>query len=92
MRVSVQERYSHYTVCKTNFEGELPTLPLNLGGDEGGSSQWPPEALRRSRIFFFSYLVSISFPIEFDVWGRLCTHFEAAKVRNFATVTQHFSV
>jgi hypothetical protein len=26
--------------------------------------------------FFFSYLVAISFPLEFDVWGRLCTHFE----------------
>ena len=42
--------------------------------------------------FFLSYLVTISFPIEFDVWGRLCTHFEAAKVRTFATGTQHFSV
>ena len=48
--------------------------PLNLGGVEGGSAQRPPEALRRSRNFFFSYLVAISFPIEFDVWGRLCTH------------------
>jgi len=62
--------------------------PLNLGGVEGGSAQRPPEALRRSRNFFFSYLVAISFPIEFDVWGRLCTHFEAAKVMTFAPVTQ----
>jgi hypothetical protein len=37
-------------------------------------------------------LVAISFPIEFDVWVRLCTHFEAAKVMTFAPVTQHFSV
>ena len=66
--------------------------PLNLGGVEGGSAQRPPEALRRSRNFFFSYLVAISFPIEFDVWGRLCTHFEAAKVMTFAPVTQHFTV
>jgi hypothetical protein len=66
--------------------------PLNLGGVEGGSAKWPPEALRRSRNFFFSYLVAISFPIEFDVWGRLCTHFEAAKVMTFAPVTQHFIV
>jgi hypothetical protein len=28
----------------------------------------------------------------FDVWGRLCTHFEAAKVMTFAPVTQHFIV
>jgi hypothetical protein len=42
--------------------------------------------------FFLSYLVAISFPIEFDVWGRLCTHFEAAKVMTFAPVTQHFTV
>jgi uncharacterized membrane protein YgcG len=47
-------------------------------------------SLNISRIFFFSYLVVISFPIEFDVWVRLCTHFETAKVRTFATVTQHF--
>ena len=43
-------------------------------------------------IFFLSYLVAISFPIEFNVWDRLCTHFEAAKVMTFAPVTQHFSV
>jgi hypothetical protein len=48
--------------------------PLNFGGVEGGSAQRPPEALRLN--FFFSYLVEISFPIEFDVWGRLCTHFD----------------
>ena len=48
-------------------------------------------ALRRSRHFFFNSLVSISFPIEFDFWVRLCTHFEAAKVMTFAPVTQHFS-
>ncbi len=57
--------------------------PLNLGGVEGGSA---------GGNFFLSYLVAISFPIEFDVWGRLCTHFEAAKVMTFAPVTQHFSV
>ena len=50
----------------------------------------PPEASRRSRNFFLSYLVAISFPIEFDVWGRLCTHFEAAKVMTFAPVSQKF--
>ncbi len=66
--------------------------PLNLGGVEGGSAKRPPEALRRSRNFFFSYLVAISFPIEFDVWGRLCTHFETVKVMTFAPVTQHFIV
>ena len=66
--------------------------PLNWGGGEGCSAQRPPEALRRSRNFFLSYLVAISFPIEFDVWGRLCTHFEAANVMTFAPVTQHFSV
>jgi len=42
--------------------------------------------------FFLGYLVAISFPIEFDVWVRLCTHFEAAKVMTFASVTQHLSV
>ena len=76
-------------VCKTNFEGEMSTT--YLGGGEGGCAQRPPEALRRSRIFFLGYLVAISFPIEFDVWGRLCTHFEAAKVMTFASVTQHLS-
>jgi hypothetical protein len=39
-----------------------------------------------------SLLKAISFPIEFDVWGRLCTHFEAAKVMTFAPFTQHFLV
>jgi hypothetical protein len=39
--------------------------PLNWGGDEGCSAPRTPEALRRSRIFFLSYLVAISFPIEF---------------------------
>jgi hypothetical protein len=43
--------------------------------------------LRRSRIFFFRYLVAITFPIEFDVWGRLCTHGGVAKV-----MTLHLSV
>ncbi len=66
--------------------------PLHWGGGEGGSAQRPPEAMRRSRIFFLSYLVAISFPIEFDVWGRLWTHFEAAKVMTLPPVTQHFSV
>ncbi len=44
--------------------------------------------------FFFHLLSSDQFSYRtwFDVWGRLCTHFEAAKVRTFATVTQHFSV
>jgi hypothetical protein len=37
------------------------------------------------------FWVTISFPIEFDVWGRLCTHFEAVKVMTFASVTQHLS-
>ncbi len=68
------------------------TNHLIWGGVEGCSVQRTPEALRRSRNFFFSYLVAISFPIEFDVWGRLCTHFEAAKVMTFAPVTQHFTV
>jgi hypothetical protein len=58
----------------------------------GGSGQRTPEALRRSRFFFLSFLVTISFPIEFDVWDRLCTHFEVVKVMTFAPVTQHFSV
>ena len=52
------------------------TNHLIWGGVEGGSAQRPPEVLRRSRIFFFSYLVAISFPIEFEVWARLCAHFE----------------
>ncbi len=43
--------------------------------------------------FFFELLSRDQFSyIEFDVWDRLCTHFEAAKVRTFATVTQHLSV
>ena len=29
---------------------------------------------------------------EFDVWDRLCPHFEVSNVRTFPTVTQHFSV
>jgi hypothetical protein len=49
----------------------------------------PPEALWHRLIFFLGYLVTISFPIEFDVWVRLCTHFEAAKVMTFASVTEH---
>jgi len=32
--------------------------------------QSPPEAWRRSRNFFLGYFVSISFPVEFDVWDR----------------------
>jgi hypothetical protein len=42
--------------------------------------------------FFFQLLSCDQFSIQFDVWGRLCTHFEVAKVRTFATVTQYFSV
>ena len=75
-----EERFREQEQCvKQSFR--VSYRPLNLGGVVGGSAQRPPEALRRSRNFFFSYLVAISFPIEFDVWGRLCTHFEAAKVR-----------
>ena len=29
--------------------------------------------------------------LEFDVWDRLCAHFEVAKVMTFASVTQHLS-
>ncbi len=42
--------------------------------------------------FFFELLSSDQFPIEFDVWGRLCTHVEAAKVMTFVPVPQHFSL
>jgi len=42
--------------------------------------QRPPEASN----FFFGYSVAISFPNRIDVWG---THFEAAKVMTFASVT-----
>jgi hypothetical protein len=66
-------------------------LPLNLGGGWGRLRAAAAGGLAAQQSFF-SYLVAISFPKEFDVWGRLCTHFEAAKVRTFATVTQHFSV
>ncbi len=37
----------------------------------------------QSTFLFLSYLVTISFPIQFEVWGRLCTHFETAKVMTF---------
>jgi len=56
-----------------------------------GTVQRSVEAFRHSRIVFLGYLVTISIPIEFYVWGRLCTHFEAVKVMTFAPVTQHFS-
>ena len=87
-----EDRKRFYLVQCVKQSFRVSYQPLNLGGVEGGSAQRPPEALRRSRNFFFSYLVAISFPIEFDVWGRLCTHFEAAKVMTFAPVTQHFTV
>ena len=37
--------------------------------------------------FFLRYLVAITFPIEFDVWDRLCTHCGVPKV-----MTLHLSV
>ena len=80
--------YGGGPVCETNVEGELP--PLNLGG---GVREAPRSGCRRpygAVKLFFSYLVAISFPIEFDVWGRLCTHFEAAKVRTFCNCHSTF--
>jgi hypothetical protein len=49
--------------------------------------QRPPEACGAAEFFFLRYLVAITFPLEFDVWGRLCTHCEVAKV-----MTLHLSV
>jgi hypothetical protein len=72
-------------VCETKFQGELSTSFW------GGYSE-RHRAAAIGEIFFLGYFVSISFPIEFDVWGRLCTHFEAAKVMTFPPITQHFSV
>jgi hypothetical protein len=60
----------------------MSSQPLNEGVIGRGTAQRPPEALRRSLNFFLGYLVAISF----DVWVRLCTHFEAAKVMTFASV------
>ncbi len=75
---------------KQSSRGSCP--PVSGGVIWRDTVQRPPEALRRGRNFFLGYFVSISFPIEFDVSVRLCTHFEAAKVMTFAPVTQHFSV
>ena len=66
--------------------------PLIEGVIGRGTAQRPLEALRPILNFFLGYLVAISFPIEFDVWGRLCTHVEAAKVMTFVPVPQHFSL
>jgi hypothetical protein len=63
--------------------------PLNWGGGQGDWAQGLRRPLRAAEFIFFEFLVAISFPIEVDVWGRLCTHFEAAKVMTFAPVTQN---
>ncbi len=47
----------------------------------------PLEAFGAADFFFLRYLVAITFPIEFDVWGRLCTHSGVPKV-----MTLHLSV
>jgi hypothetical protein len=46
-----------------------------------GTAQRSPEGCGAA-VFFFRYLVAITskFPIEFDVWVRLCTHYGVAKV------------
>jgi hypothetical protein len=54
------------------------------------SGRWRPWGA--ADFFFLSYLVAITFPIEFDVWGRLCTHFEGAKVMTFAPVTKKWLI
>jgi hypothetical protein len=59
--------------------------PIVEGLLEGGTVQRWPEALWRSRIFFFGLLSSDQFSYTIYVWGRLCTHFEAVKVIIFAS-------
>ncbi len=51
----------------------------------GGVRKSPPESLRRSRIFFLSYLVAISFPIEFDVFTYLLTSVTCSKSYDLLT-------
>jgi hypothetical protein len=63
---------------KQSSRGSCP--PVSGGVIRRGTVQRSPEAWWN---FFLGYFVSISFPVEFDVWGRLCTHFEAAKVMTF---------
>jgi len=70
-------------VWETKFQGELST------SFSGGYWEGHRAAAAGGQPIFF--LFAITFPVEFDVWGRLCTHFEGAKVMTFAPVAQHFS-
>jgi hypothetical protein len=74
---------------KQTCRGSCPPVSKVVIGRD--TAQRPPEACGVAN-FFLSYLVAITFPIEFDVWGRLCTHCEVAKVMTFAPVTQQFSL
>jgi hypothetical protein len=74
-------------VCETNFQGELSTS--FSGGYWEGHRAAAVGGLWRNRIFLITW--PFAFPLEFDVWGRLCTHCGVAKVMTFAPVTQHFS-
>jgi hypothetical protein len=41
--------------------------------------------------FFFRFLVAITFPLDFDVWGRFFMYtWRGCESHDFAPVSQHF--